>query len=559
MQRFIVALLAAFFVTVPASAFADLDTNTDPPAGVATTTATLADVLAASARARGKALASFATRIEEWSIETNGSGSTERVVWSGDDFKRTENAGPLSTQNGRIGGVSWEHTENGITVIGGGVHHEAEAFDASLRGAAAGKPGDAVKLLGEVTTPVTAYVVEVRPPGDPPTWLFYDKSSGLLVRRESIDEGVRTTATYGDFKTFSAAVVATTVKRTNGDPSYDSLSTLASLRLDVPVPRSELNIPATRQGLVEFPPGVTSVRLPASLPLPGSAPRLLDKDNTISRSALRRSISVRVNINGRGLDFILDSGASGILIDKDVADSLGLKRYGVSGQELQGHADASRVVVPEMRIGDLTMKNIVAYSVGFEDRPADTEKVVGLLGFDFIASVGLKVDWDKGELTAFAPGAMSIPENGIAVPINLDDRVPDISVSVGDAQSDHFILDTGAEDVIIFPGFAAQHRAELADQGLGSTVQHVYGDSYIGVVGGAAKVYPVQVKRFVFGVAFNKFLVDVVDPSSQFQFQDTDGLVGWPFFHYFNLYFDYANSRIVLEPDGDFRKAVKAP
>ncbi len=559
MKRFMVVLAAAFLWTMPAAAFADLDTNTDPPAGIATTTSALADVLAANVRARGKSLTSFATRIEEWSIETNGNESTERIVWSGEDFKRVENGGPLSTQSGRIGGVSWDHTENGITVIGGGVHHQGEAFDASLRAARAGTPGDAVKLLGEVTAPVAAYVVEVRPSGYPPAWLFFDKSSGLLVRREDIFEGVRSTATYGDFKAFSGAIVATTIKRTNGDSSYDSLSTLTSLKLNVPVPGSELNIPATRQGLVEFPPGVTSVRLPASLPLPGSAPRLMDRDYTISRSALRRSISVRVNINGRGLDFILDSGASGILIDKDVADSLGLKRYGASGQEVQGHADASRVVVPEMKIGDLTMKNVVAYSVSFQDRPADTEKVVGLLGFDFIASVGLKVDWDKGELTAFAPGTMSVPENGIAVPINLDDRVPDISVSVGGVSSDHFILDTGASDVIIFPRFAALHRAELVDQGFGTTIQHVFGDTYIGVVGGAAKVYPVQLKRFVFGVAFNKFLVLVVDPDSQFQFQDTDGLVGWPFFHYFNLYFDYANSRIVLEPDGDFKKAAKSP
>jgi hypothetical protein len=554
-----VALLAAFLLTPPVVARADLDLKTTPPDGITTTTVTLADVLGINARAEGKPLTSFSTRSEEWSISGGGLASTTRTVWSGKDYKTVDRRGPFVEEDGRIGGVRWEQNANGILVIMGGVHQEDEHFEGAMEAARAGAPGDAVKLLGEVTTPVAAYVVEVRPAGDPPTWLFFDKTSGLLVRREAVFDGVRTTTTYRDFRTIDGATVAGTVTDTNGDTTSDETSTLTSLQMNVPVPPSQLNLPASKTDLVQFPAGVSSVQLPVNMPLSGGTPILLDRDYEASSSAFRSHIVVRVVINGRGLDFALDSGASGILIDKDVASELGLKRYGNSGQMLEGEADRSRVIVPEMHIGDLVMKNVAAFSVPFGMRTADTEKVVGLLGFDFIASVGLKVDWDKREVTAFPLGTLPTPATAITIPLRLDDLVPDVSVSVGDAVGEHFILDTGAAIAVVFPDFANAHPAELRDQGMGRMIQIFVPYVYLGVVGGAAKAYPVQVKRFVFGVPFDEFLIDVVDPESHFGGQDMDGLIGYPFLRYFNLYFDYQNSRILLEPNDQFRKAKHVP
>jgi len=558
MKLFRIVLVCAFFLTAPATACADLDFRTGPPDGIQTTTATLADVLALNAKAEGKRLDSFASRIEEWNINTSSFNIVQKSMWAGRDYKMVSSYGSFAQKEGRIGGVRWEQNENGITVIMGGLHPEVDDFEQAMSAAHRGAPGDAVKLLGEIATPA-AYVIEVRPGSDPPTWLFIDKTSGLIVREESVFNWVRTTTTYSDFKTISGATIAGKVQDTNGDPSGDDTQTLVSLHVNVPVTPADLNIPSSRRDVVQFPAGATSVQLPARLPLPADKPVLLDRDYAAPSGSFRQHIVVRVMINGRGLDFALDSGAGNILIDQTVAGQLGLKAYGENGEAQKGESGPSHVIIPEMHIGDLVMKDVVASQVPFTMRTADTEQVVGLLGFDFIATLNLKVDWDKGQVIAYPAGTMQMPATSVTLPLRLDDYVPAIPVSVGEVASDRFILDTGSGGVLIFSEFAKQHQDMLRDEGMGKQIQRIVPDLPLGVVGGTALAYPVQAKRIVFGVPFSEFLVNVIEPDSRYGWQDTDGLIGYPFLHYFNLYFDYPNSRIVLEPNDQFRNAKHVP
>lgn len=566
------AFVALSIAVFPVAARADLDRRIGPPDGIAPTTATLADVLAQNLKAEGKQLDSFASRIEEWSHGAYGRLSTSETMWSGKDFKTIDHYGQFSEQEGRLAGVRWRQNLNGIVIIMGGVHQEDDAFDQALKDARAGNPGTAVKLLGEVQTPVDAYVVQVATGPDTAAWIFIDKSSGLVVREESVWDGIRTTTTYSHFATFNGAVVAQTARHTNGRPG-ESVDTLTSLRLNAPVSAQMLNLPSSRRDLVQFPAGATSVQIPASMPMSADTRILSDRYGETIAGTGKSHIVVRITINGRGLDFALDSGASGIVIDREVAAQLGLTGYGATEEDTDGINHASVVDIPEMHIGDLVMKHVAAYPVSFQMRTKETEEVVGLLGFDFIASVGLKVDYDKGLVVAYPLGTMPMPDTGITIPLMLDDLVPDVSVSVGDVASAHFILDTGAGTdilpvrrggqyveivtggVTVFPRFAAAHPSETRDEGLGHEVQILIPSLYLGVVGGVARAYPVQLKQVVFGVAFDNFIATVVDPTSTWGGQDLDGLVGYGMLHYFNLYFDYANSRIILQPNEQFRNA----
>jgi hypothetical protein len=551
-----VLFVAAFLMTAPAVALADLDQRLGPPDGITPTTATLADVMALNTKAEGKQLESFSTRIEEWSTRSGGSDEITTTVWSGKDFETTDSWGPIVSRDGRIGGVRWRQNVNGMLVIQGGIHQESERFDDTMTAARAGTAGDAVKLLGEVTSPFAAYIVQVQPPSDPPTWLFIDKSTGLITREEGISNDIRFTRTFKDFRTTDGATVAWAVESTDGVTASDRTETLVSLRLNVPVQPSQINLPQNTRRLVDFPAGVTSVQLPVSMPDPANNQAVLvDNDYTAGRSAFKRHIVVRVTINGRGLDFLLDSGASTILIDKDVVDELNLTQYPLGGQIFGGPTSTSLVTLPELRVGDLTMKNVVAYSQPFGMRMADTEKIVGILGYDFISNVGLKVDWDKRQVTAYAPGTMPMPQTSVTLPVLLDDLVPYVSASIGNVASDHFLIDTGADDVYIFPAFARQHKDVLSDQGLGRKRQIDFGENYAVGVSGVEEVIPTQLKVFNFGVPFSNFIVQVFQSDAKYPDHDLDGLIGYQFLHYFNLYFDYPNSRILLEPNDQFRNA----
>jgi hypothetical protein len=561
MKPFRIVLVCAFFLTAPAIACADLDRRLGPPDGIQQTSATLADVLALNAKAEGKQLDSFSTRIEAWADRFGGADDIITSVWSGKDFKTTSTWGPIVEQDGRIAGVRWRQNFNGMVVIQGGIHQQGERFDDTMKAARAGSPGDAVKLLGEVTTPFPAYVLQVQPAGDPPTWLFIDKSSGLETRDEGISGAIRFTRTYRDFRTTDGATVPWIVESTDGRTADDSTTTRTSLKLNVSVSPTQLTLPQTKRQLVDFPAGATSVRLPASMPdMTNSEHVLVDNDYTASRSQFKRHMVVRVSINGRGLDFLLDSGAGAIFLDKQVADDLGLTQYPIGSQIFGGPTQQSYAVVPELRVGDLSMKNIVVVAsppVGF--RVADNEKIAGILGYDFISNVGLKVDWDKGQITAYPPGTMQMPATAVTLPILLDDLIPYVPASIGDVASDHFLLDTGADDVYIFPAFARAHKAELADQGLGHRRQLDLGEAYSIGASGVTEVIPTQVKRFVFGVPFSEFIVQVEQSDAKYVEQDLDGLIGFHFLHYFNLYFDYPNSRIMLEPNDQFRNAKHIP
>ena len=77
-----------------------------------------------------------------------------------------------------------------------------------------------------------------------------------------------------------------------------------------PVTDADVAVAQSLRHLVRFPNGVTSLDLPATFG--------------------RQHVYVRVTINGRGLDYVLDTGASGISIDMQVARELGLPLHALA-------------------------------------------------------------------------------------------------------------------------------------------------------------------------------------------------------------------------------------
>jgi hypothetical protein len=493
----LVALVA--MMTMPAGAAA-LD---DPPPGLIPTSTTLAKVRALYARTHQREPTRAATIIEEWRLTQEKLTGTYRVYVLGKDQRDVTSIGPFIYESGVHGGLRWQQTRNGITVTYAGVH---EARDAASERAwqTSTDPRD-VRLIGE-SVALNAYVVEIDPPGGRHEWRFIDKKSGNVTRREAVAKERRITTTYEDFRTFDGIPEPARI-RTVDSFGNERDQQLLSRELDLTPDPKDVDIAATRRTLVEFPPAVPIVHLPARV---------------VNGLAV-----VRVRIGVRGYDFLLDSGAVGIVIDPSIVDDQRLDAYGSRIGATIGAFTESTATVPVMAVGALRLRNVVARIVSVPFRLDDHTRISGLIGFDFFADSIVHIDLDHGIADVIAPAAFRPPADAVSVPLQLDDRTPVVRARVA-GTGGRMVIDTGANRSIVTTAFAS--RAGLVREGsLG--VVHFRG------VGGLGSGEAVAISSFdLGGIDAGDAVVDV--SSADLGTEDVDATIGTDISHALDLYFD---------------------
>lgn len=509
---------------------ATLDPSEVDPLGISQTNATLADVLRLFVKGRGTPTTPFTTVSVTATLDELGETGTYTEIASGDDYLDTTQLGPTTFSTGTYHGQSWQLDENGLVNLITGVHEEQNISDKAFGDALRGKNDGSVKLLGVVASPVKAYVVEVDPKGGRLEWIFIDASTGRVVRREAARTGHRLVYSYDDFRTVNGITTAWHTHYNNGYEGNDFDRQTTAIEYGKPVSDTDLRIPQSRP-LIHFPPGVTDVRLPSHM------------DDGV--------IVVRLTINGRGLDFQLDSGAAGIVLDADVAKQLGLTTFEPITASVAGTFKAAQAIIPQVQIGDLTMDNVAVDCLPFNSQLDTHTKIVGLLGYDFIASAIVKVDYLHQTVDALDPSAFTTPKGNVfEMPIKLDDHQPMVTATLGDNSFGTFIVDTGASEVLLYPPFVDTHRQDLAmiefEFG-GMTVMPIFSGRG---VGGALDLRPFDAPSFQFaGIGFNDFHVYEPLTNRDFIGEDNDGLIGYEFLHYFDVYFDYKDSMIMFQPN----------
>ena len=139
---------------------------------------------------------------------------------------------------------------------------------------------------------------------------------------------------------------------------------------------------------------------------------------------------VKVHIGLKDYDFLLDSGAAGIVIDPSIVDDAHLETYGSRVGATIGTFNETNGIVPLMPIGGLRMRSVVARVVAVPFHLDDHTHIAGLLGFDFFADAVVHVDFDHGIANAIAPAAFKPPADAVPLPIALDDRTPVVRARV---------------------------------------------------------------------------------------------------------------------------------
>lgn len=452
------------------------------------------------------------TEREVWATHVAGLDGSLEMVRRGENTETETTLGPFHTARGVFHALRWHQNENGETVLDRTEPSQVEHAQ--------------TQSVARVHEPVDAWEITTTFASGHVTRFYYDPKTFYVVRTERTVAGHTSHLVFEDFRT-DARGRTRFWRYYGGDdrPDNDIDYRLTRDDLNADVSESDVEIPRDRRTLVEFPAGNESVRLPARI----------ENDR----------IYVRVDIAGRGLDFLLDTGASSITINADVARDLHLPEYGRVTQTVAGSFAAGRVVAPEMTIGALSMHDVVMHTVPLASNESHDTRVVGLLGFDFLDAVGLKIDYTSGTLDAMRPGSQAPPAAATPLEIRLNSGAPVVRAALGDASGDDFILDTGAAfSYVVFQRFARAHPEAFAPPGEGRTLN-------ASGVGGSMPYRKIATKRVGLGTwAFDDDTgAEALSPNA-LGFDNEDGLIGADILKLFTVYLDYASSRIYLAPNG---------
>jgi predicted aspartyl protease len=462
-------------------------------------------------------------RVSE-TFDVSGLHGTSVTVRKGDDVVETDRVGPFTTANGTYHGQDWYQNENGQTVL-----------DQPDPGLAVADP--TTTTVAAIAKPVVGYVISDLNKRGHGTRDYVDSTTWRIVRRDRISATATTVILYDDFRTVAGYTQAWHWTARDGHPENDEENRIDSVDAS-PVTDADVAIPPPRRNLVNFPPGVSSVALPA-------------KEYNLK-------FVVRVNVGTRGLDFLVDTGAAGIFIDDSVVRELGLKTYGrYSNAANAGRFSSTSAIVPEMKVGDLTLRDVVVDTVpDVGEGDGQTFKAVGLLGFDFIASLVLKMDYEHGTVTALDPASFTPPADPLmnALEVRVGTGQPATDVTINGALGERFIIDTGAVGgVLVFDYFARRHPEALVDTSHGFTGPPV---QFSGV-GGEFETRRYQLASVRLGrVNYQDFIADVVT-SAQAYAGNQDGLIGPAFLNLYTLYTDYQDSMLYLVPNSIGHKVMR--
>lgn len=283
-----------------------------------------------------------------------GVDHTVTMVLDDGDWRTTVDGGGFTSMSGSHQGQLWSSNENGIVTLNSNFRAKSDPNVLALKHPE--NPQYRVTVLGMTQNPPEEYVVDVNPPDGVDVHLYYNAQTFLLDREVRFErDRYHHVTEYSDYRNVFGKMAAWRIHSYDGRPQNDEVDTVVSFERSTTT--SDLGIPDSK-------PLFT---------LDGTSPVVLPVRFTPA------GIILQAKIGGRGYDFFLDSGASGLFIDPGVAHELGLTQFGRSRQTVGGgDVDFGSVRISQMSIGPLQMQN-VAFTTSPFDFHTQGARVVGLI------------------------------------------------------------------------------------------------------------------------------------------------------------------------------------
>lgn len=267
---------------------------------------------------------------------------------------------------------------------------------------------------------------------------------------------------------------------------------------------------------------------------------MVTKDDLISLSFQldRGMIYVKAAVEGQTGDFILDTGAPGLVVNE-------IPQVTTTGYQAQSCSQEVVIGVKPVKTfswANRTLRNLEAITLDLShlDKLHNAE-VVGMIGYELLKNNTLFIDYQRNELLLLKNKmnvALAAPV--AKIPFELYDHLPVIEVVIG-GQTFRLGIDTGAATNLLDKKGASQ----LGDFIQGGAIEEIQGlDQGVQQVA-VAHLEGVKTAGFEFS---GKFLLLDLSHLEMDKLHPLDGLLGYQFLSNYRVAIDYPNQEILLWP-----------
>jgi len=390
-----------------------------------------------------------------------------------------------------------------------------------------------VEYLGrEQSEGVNYHVLKVTPEGADPVKLYINPQTYLIDKTVTKPDIVEATTHFEDYKDVQGIKMPGSVHISSGDTTYDVNAKLIYAEFNPPLSDSLFLAPKPAAPDYTFVAGKTSTEIPFVL--------------------ASNHIHIPVVIDkSRPLNFILDSGAGGPVVDTDVAKKLGLQTVGKlqARGAGEGTQEANLLTLSRMRVGDVVIDSAAATAISlsflnkYEGMPIE-----GIVGYDLFSRFVVKIDYQNQKITLYEPSSFKYEGKGESIPITLEDNHPHIRAIVDGKYEGNFVIDCGARSSLtLYTPFVEEHDLVAKSD---KTIDVLAGVGVGGkVMGKATRMQSIKIGDFVIPAPLTTLSSAKAGALSS---EKTAGNIGGGILKRFTVIFDYGNKRMILEPNADF-------
>ena len=446
----------------------------------------------------------------------------------GDKQRRDETLGLRTQRVLRVSGELWMQDADGSIRELHGLVARRQVTEDFIDTAQFAVHPENVSLLGRAALPDgrDVYRLRITPPKGESYVVALDAKTYLIDEKSYVDGDGTATSTYSDYRVINGMLIPYIEVDSTGDQKFDVTSHVTTVAVNQPIDKAVF-APLS-------PLTVTNAKA-VTVPLAQHAGLLF----------------AHVTIAGKPYQFLIDSGAQGIVFDPHVAKELQLTPQGELEIRGAGRVEAQGMIEsPEIYIGDVGIPAHVATVVDLSKIVDSSIQIDGILGYPLFAAAELRFDPDSMTLTIAKPG--TLPPVGTKLSVDTDRQLPELTASA-DRSEARFVIDTGnSNEVLLFKNFVDDHPGLVQIAGHGFVSNRGVGGSTaaVGIMLGDLNIGPYHL--------YNRNANVILATGGAFADRNDGGNIGYGVLKNFIATFDLANHALYLEKargfdDGRYR------